>query len=96
MFDIGCWVFDAKYPKLIEAKYLFFLQIEFNSLCERQTVGIINGIGLTSHVIFPNVGARLSTAAGFFFATKSATNLCSRSTDVHIGNSTIRPILGKE
>lgn len=47
---------------------------ELNTLSQRQVGAIVNGIGLAAHINFPGVGAGFAATAGFFFATKGATN----------------------
>jgi len=52
----------------------YILKIKFDTLCQRQFITIVNRIGLTTHVLFPRVGARFSATASFFFTTKCSTN----------------------
>src|SRR5690606_19628524 len=47
-------------------------EVELDALCQRQGIGVVDGVGLAAHVDLPRVGARLAAAAGFLLAAERA------------------------
>ncbi len=72
------------------------IDVEADSLGQGQIFAVIDGDGLSTHVGFPGVGPRLSSATGLFFATEGSTDFSAAGTDVDVGDTAIGAGVGDE
>src|SRR5688572_4855965 len=65
-------------------------EVELDALCQRQRVGVVDGIRLPAHVGAPCIRTRLATAAGFLLATERTANLGAAGADIDVGDAAVR------
>ncbi|RMO11514.1 hypothetical protein ALQ47_05296 [Pseudomonas cichorii] len=71
------------------ASLMSCLSVENDALGQRQFAGIVDGIGLTTHVGLPGIGTGFTPAAGFLLTTKCSADLCTAGADVDVGNAAV-------
>ena len=54
------------------------LDVEADTLGQRQFVGVVDGVGRPPHVELPGIAARFAPAPGFLFAAKRAADFRRR------------------
>src|SRR5690606_36414915 len=67
--------------------YMLSSEVELDALCQRQRVGVVDGVGLAAHVRAPRIRARLATAAGVLLAAEGAADLGAGGADVDVGDA---------
>src|SRR6185312_5090216 len=72
------------------------LELELDSLGERQVARPVDGVGLAAHVGPPGIGARLAAAAGILLPAEGATDLGARGADVDVGDAAVAAGAGEE
>src|SRR5690606_21797221 len=64
-------------------------EAKVDPLRQGQLPGIVDGIGLSSHIGFPGIASAFPAPAGFFLAAECAADLRTGSADVHVGDTAI-------
>jgi len=72
------------------AGFQYCLDVELDSLCQRQIQPIVHGLSLPAHIRLPTVRARLPTASGLFLASECTADLGTTGTHVDIRDAAVR------
>ena len=67
----------------------FALQVELNTLCQREHRAVVDSARGATAVLLPGVGAGLATSAGLLLASEGTANLGAGSADVAVDETTV-------
>src|SRR5699024_8617222 len=63
---------------------------ELHSLSQWQFTGVVDGVGGTTHISLPCIGAGFTAAAGFLLTAECATDFRTGGTDVDVSDTAVR------
>src|SRR3981189_3247171 len=70
--------------------------VEADALGQGEVGAVVDGVGGSTHVLLPGVGAGFAASSGFFFAAEGSADLCARGADVDVGDAAVGAGCGEE